>query len=186
VPHDDELIRRVAHATGGRMPAVIESFRLLLERSWSVSSALESLWIAERTTDARSACERLLGAFDAVQARHGTVMFWWKDEDSRFLGFCPRLADASGLAARSLLGCSDADPRVAWNRQAALYMRDDREVLTSGTPRFDIVARQDREEGTVWMRTSKAPYTSAAGAGTLGRRDVISVAEATRLAKLAR
>jgi len=184
--HDAELIQRFVRATGERMPAVVESFRTLFERSWPVPAALDSLWTAERTSDARSVCERLVAAFDAVQARHGTVMFWWKDEDSRFLGFCPRLAQASGLDAHTLVGCSDADPRVAWNRQAALYMRDDREVLASAMPRFDIVERQDREEGTVWLRTSKVPYMSAVGAGTLGGLDVISVAEATRLAKLAR
>ncbi len=186
MPHDVELIQRFVHATGERMPAVVSSFRILLERSWPVSTALDCLWTAERTSDPRSVCDRVVAAFDAVQARHGTVMFWWKDEESRFLGFCPRLAQASGLDGSSLVGCNDADPRVAWNRQAALYLRDDREVLATGLPRFDIVERQDRESGTVWLRTSKVPYASAAGGGTLGGLDVISVAEATRLAKLAR
>jgi hypothetical protein len=92
--------------------------------------------------------------------RHGTAMFWWKDETSRFLGFCPRLSLASGVEGHLLVGHGDADPRVAWTRQAALYMRDDREV--------------------------KVPYTSTAGAGTVGGFDTISVSEAQRLTKLAR
>jgi hypothetical protein len=185
--NDDHLLRRFVEESGARMPAVIEAFTLLFERSWPVQPALEDLREAARSPARRDvACARLLAAFDAVHVRHGTAMFWGKDETSRFLGFCPRIALASGLEARWLVGQTDADPRVAWTRQAALYMRDDREVMTSGTPRFDIVERQDREDGTVWLRTSKVPYTSTAGAGTVGGFDTISVSEAQRLTKLAR
>lgn len=184
---EDRLVTRFVEETGARMPAVIEAFTLLLERSWPVHPALEDLREAARAGVRREiACTRLLAAFDAVHARHGTAMFWWKDETSRFLGFCPRVALASGLEARLLVGQTDADPRVAWNRQAALYARDDRDVMTSGAPRFDIVERQDREDGTVWLRTSKVPYASGAGAGTVGGLDTISVHEAQRLTKLAR
>ncbi len=184
---DEHLVRRFVEETGTRMPAVVEAFTLLLERSWPVQPALDDLREAARASSRTDvACTRLLAAFDAVHARHGTAMFWWKDEDSRFLGFCPRVALASGLEGRLLVGETDADPRVAWNRQAALYARDDRDVMVSGTPRFDIVERQDREDGTVWLRTSKVPYTRAAQSGTVGGLDTISVSEAQRLAKLAR
>ncbi|MBN8610089.1 MAG: hypothetical protein J0L92_05880 [Deltaproteobacteria bacterium] len=185
--NDDHLLRRFVEETGARMPSVIEAFTLLLERSWPVQPALEDLREAARVAARQEvACARLLAAFDAVHARHGTAMFWWKDETSRFLGFCPRVALASGLEARWLVGETDADPRVAWNRQAALYARDDRDVMSSGTPRFDIVERQDRQDGTVWLRTSKVPYSSNAGAGTVGGLDTISGNEAQRLTKLAR
>jgi hypothetical protein len=74
-------------------------------------------------------------------------------------------------------------PAVVWNRQAAVYMRDDREVMLSGAPRFDIVERQDREAGTVWLRTSKVPYACPAGQGTVGGFDTISAAHAAELAR---
>lgn len=184
---DPHLVRRFVEETGARMPAIVAAFTLLLERSWPVPSALADLREASRRgTAPEAALTRMLVVFDTVHARHGTAMFWWKDEDSRFLGFCPRVALASGLEARLLVGQTDADPRVAWNRQAALYARDDRDVMTGGVPRFDIVERQDREDGTVWLRTSKVPYTSAGGAGTVGGLDTISVSEAQRLLKLSR
>lgn len=111
-------------------------------------------------------------------------MFWWKDESSHFLGCCPRFAAASGLAARDLFGRDDLDPAVAWSRQGALYMKDDREVLAAFEPRFDILERQDREaQSTVWLRTSKVPYRGTAGAGTVGGFDTISAADALELAK---
>lgn len=185
MPHDDELVRRFAESSSTRSRAVLAAFTTLLERSWPVPAALAPLRASSASDSHAVTIRRVLDALDAVHAQHETAMFWWKDEESRFLGFCPRLCAASGLPPQLLSGVTDADPRVPWNRQAALYMRDDREVLASGGPRFDILERQDRDTGTVWLRTSKVPYTGVGGDGTVGGFDTISVAEAQRLAKQA-
>lgn len=185
MPHDDELVRRFAESSGTRARAVLGALTTLLERSWPVPAALAPLRASSVSDGHAVTIRRVLDALDAVHAVHDTAMFWWKDEESRFLGFCPRLCAASGLSPSILLGVTDADPRVPWNRQAALYMRDDREVLASGAPRFDILERQDRDTGTVWLRTSKVPYAGVGGDGTVGGFDTISVAEAQRLAKQA-
>lgn len=185
MPHDDELVRRIAEATGTRARAVLAAFATLLERSWPVPTALEALRAASVSDTPTTSVRRVLDALDAAHAQHKTAMFWWKDADSRFLGFCPRLCVASGLPPLQFVGVTDADPRVPWNRQAALYMRDDREVIASREPRFDILERQDRETGTVWLRTSKVPYAAVGGEGTVGGFDTISLAEAQRLAKQA-
>lgn len=185
VPHENELSRQIAEATGTRARAVLDAFGTLLERSWPVPAALEALRAATTNDSHTATVRRVLDALDAVHAQHETAMFWWKDADSHFLGFCPRLCAASGVPPLQLVGVTDADPRVHWNRQAALYMRDDREVLASREPRFDILERQDREAETVWLRTSKVPYASVGGQGTVGGFDTISLAEAQRLAKQA-
>jgi hypothetical protein len=179
----DDFVRRAVAATGGRMEAVVSAFGDLLRNSWPSAPALRLVDLAAGATSSQERCKQLLSAFDAVNAQYASASFWWKDEGSRFLGFCPRIAAASGVKDIELLGKNDADPAVVWSRQGPVYMRDDREVLKSGVPRFDIVERQDRHEGTVWLRTSKVPYSSAAGSGTVGGFDLISAEHAKELAK---
>lgn len=178
-----EFVDRAVMATGARTPHVAAAFATLFRTSWPKPAVIEAVHAATREHAYRNACERLLLAFDAAHAAYPTACFWWKDETSHFLGFCPRLAAAAGLGQFDLLGRTDGDPDVVWSRQGALYMKDDREVLLSGQPKFDIVERQDREGGTVWLRTSKVPYASPAGSGTVGGFDMISAAHARELAK---
>jgi PAS domain-containing protein len=180
----DDVVDRAVSITGDRMRPVATAFVLLARRSWSKPEVVRLFSEAERERNAADICRRLLAAFDNAHGAYPTAMFWWKDEGSHFLGFCPRFASASGLPPIELLGRNDLDPRVAWSRQGALYMKDDREVLGSFAPRFDILERQDREgETTVWLRTSKVPYRAGAVSGTVGGFDTISTAEALELAK---
>jgi PAS domain-containing protein len=180
----DDVVDRAVSITGDRMKPVAVAFLSLARRSWPKPEVVKLFAEAERERHAADICKRLLAAFDNAHAAYPTAMFWWKDEGSHFLGFCPRFASAAGLAASDLLGRNDLDPRVAWSRQGALYMKDDREVLASFTPRFDILERQDREgETTVWLRTSKVPYRAGKVAGTVGGFDTISTVEALELAK---
>lgn len=176
-----DLIESLATATAERGPAVVRAFATLLEHSWSrpgLGAELARLGTEDRP---RFLVRRLLTVLDLVHTSYPTAMFWWKDEESRFLGFCPRFAEASGLAADDLLGRTDDDPRVVWSRQGARYRKDDREVLASAAPRFDIIERQDREGEVVWLRTSKVPYDAAGRLGTVGGFDTITPAEAQRL-----
>ncbi|MFO0548547.1 MAG: hypothetical protein U0271_09180 [Polyangiaceae bacterium] len=179
----DRLVVQATTQTGQRMPSVLSAFADLLRQSWPCRPALESLAAAQREHEFLEACRKLVAALDAAHAEYPSAAFWWKDESSRFLGFCNRFAVASGIPSQKLFGLTDADPGVVWSRQAALYMKDDREVLAAGKPRFDIVERQDREDGTLWLRTSKVPYIGVGGSGTVGGFDTISAARALELAK---
>jgi hypothetical protein len=183
---NQEFLSLVLSVTGERMPAVTSALVKLVEHSWPEAEIVDLLRTAEREQNMPTMLRGVLHAFDAAYARFPTAMFWWKDDESHFLGFCPRFAAASGVPALALLGRTDADPAVAWRRQAALYMKDDREVVASGVARFDILERQDRSDGTVWLRTSKVPYVDAHGSGTVGGFDTISSAHAHRLARLRR
>jgi hypothetical protein len=179
----EEFVTRSTSLTGNRMFAVASAFGALVGRSWPKPAVVRAMARAERQSTELEVCASLLAALDVAYAEFPTAMFWWKNERSEFLGFCPRLAAASGVAPLELLGRSDADPAVVWNRQAALYMRDDREVMSSRAPRFDIIERQDRGDTTVWLRTSKVPYDCVAGAGTVGGFDTISAVQAAELAR---
>jgi PAS fold len=182
----EEFVLRASALTGTRMPAVAAAFVGLMRHSWPKPEVVRLVTLAERGKTTDAICVALLKALDAAWAEFPTAMFWWKNEQSEFLGFCPRFAAASGVPALELLGKTDADPSVAWNRQAALYLKDDREVLRSRSPRFDILERQDRNKATVWLRTSKVPYENDQGAGTVGGFDTISVDHARRLARARR
>ncbi|NUP07499.1 MAG: PAS domain-containing protein [Polyangiaceae bacterium] len=179
----EEFVTRVCTQTGERIGAIRAAFILLVRRSWPKPEVVRAFEREPADPTVLTSCRTLLGAFDVTHAEYPTAMFWWKNEKSEFLGFCGRFADASGVKAVDLLGRTDADPAVTWNRQAAIYMRDDREVLASGVPRFDLLERQDRGNATVWLRTSKVPYQSPHGSGTVGGFDAISSAQARQLAR---
>ena len=183
---DEEFVEQSAALTGDRMTAVASAFASLVARSWPRPEIEKLLRAAERATTPTAICRALLTALEAAYAEFPTAMFWWKNETSLFLGFCPRFAKTSGVSALQLLGRTDADAAVTWNRQAVLYMKDDREVLESRIPRLDILERQDRGDATVWLRTSKVPYFSTSGDGTVGGFDTISAAHAQQLARARR
>jgi hypothetical protein len=179
----DEFIALAAQRTGDRMAPVAAALTVLVKQSWPKPEVVRAFARAESDPTTLGKCKAILSAFEVAHSEYPTAVFWWKTEKSEFLGFCPRFAAASGVPALDLLGRTDADPLVTWNRQAPIYMRDDREVMLSRTPRFDIVERQDRGEATVWLRTSKVPYESAWGSGTVGGFDTISASLATQLAR---
>jgi hypothetical protein len=179
----EEFVTRSSALTGARMPAVVSAFVTLAEQSWSNPEVVQAFVLAQKAPTTTAACRALLSALELAQGAYSTAMFWWKNEVSEFLGFCSRFAEASGVRALDLLGRTDADPAVTWRRQATLYMRDDREVMLARTPKLDIIERQDRGDTTVWLRTSKVPYESVHGSGTVGGFDTISSAEAVRLSR---
>lgn len=173
---DDKHVAAQLDKTGARLPAVVDAFAILFGHHWP------QVGRPPQTPDPIKTLRSLHHAFKDVRAQHPTVAFWWKDEDSTILGACSTLGMLAGLpAGASMVGLSDVSPGVSWNRQANLYRRDDRAVLDAFKPRFDIVERQDRKDGTVWLRTSKVPYRNSAGAGTVGAFDAIDEATARRL-----
>ncbi len=124
--------------------------------------------------------------FARVHRRHPGAHLWCKDESSNFIGACPRFIEASGLDEDTLLsGINDHDSRLPWTRQASIYTRDDREVFQSQTAKLNIVERQDREDETIWLKTSKVPYHSKdrKTGGTVGGFSVISASEALALSR---
>ena len=173
---DEKQVAAQLDKTGGRLPAVVDAFAILFGHTWP------HVGRPPQTADPIKTLRSMHHAFQNVHAQHPKVAFWWKDEDSTILGACSNLGVLAGLpVGASMVGLKDVDPVVSWNRQGNLYRRDDRAVLEAFTPKFDIVERQDRKDGTVWLRTNKVPFRNSAGAGTVGAFDAIDEATARRL-----
>lgn len=170
-----------------RSNAIANALRTLLDASWPSPDATEELaklGAAESEDTFRAAARRL---FLKVQVRFPDTHFWIKNEQSHFLFGCPNFVAASTLDAGTLFsGINDVDPRIPWTRQGVLYIRDDKEVLRSGAPKLNIVERQDRDGRTVWLRTSKVPFRSDGGDGTVGGFDIISAQDAWRISRESR
>jgi hypothetical protein len=64
---------------------------------------------------------------------------------------------------RDLIGLEDFDRRLPWGHQAAKYRLDDEAVFKSGTPKLDILERQQSSTGITWVRAGKAPIRRSAG-----------------------
>jgi len=164
---------------------IARAFDVLIETSWSdVDPPLDAVHAA---TDRETLRAALATLFSHVHARHPGAHLWVKDQDSRFLAACSNLVAACGLDEETFLsGINDLDPRIAWNRQGPLYVRDDAEVFASGTPKVNIIERQDRPGGeVVWLKTSKVPFRNADGVtgGTVGGFEVITDKEAWQLSR---
>ena len=88
---------------------------------------------------------------------------FWKDIDSRYVGWNKSFLEDAGLKeGESILGKSDFD--LAWKEQAEAYQKDDREVIRSGVPYFNVEASRLEKDGTVrWRRRSKIPLRDHEG-----------------------
>lgn len=164
--------------------AVSRALDVLLDQSWPGAGHRERtarLALAKTDEQFRNRLDHL---FAQVHGVHRQAHFWVKDPQSHFLAACPNLLRASGLDRETLLsGINDVDARLPWMRQGPLYVRDDREVFVSGVAKLDIVERQDREDETIWLKTSKVPYAAAGDSlgGTVGGFERISVQDAWKI-----
>lgn len=81
----------------------------------------------------------------------------WKDRNSQFLG-CNRqlLLDAGLSSGAEIIGKTDFD--MPWREQAHYYLVDDRKVIESGQPKFNIEEPLTTGDNrTIWLRTNKIP-----------------------------
>lgn len=165
---------------------IADAFETLLTKSWPTPD-LDEVLSRVRAADSLAELQaRLRRVFPRVHAEHPGAHFWCKDESSNFLAVCSNFVDAAGVDEDVVLsGINDYDPRLPWTRQAGIYIRDDREVFRSGTPKLDIVERQDRDGETIWLKTSKVPYGTEdeLSGGTVGGFSVISTEEAVALSR---
>jgi len=72
---------------------------------------------------------------------------------------------------------------LPWVRQAAKYRDDEEAVFKSGTPKLDIIERQQGTTGVItWVRAGKAPIRTARETiGVLGMYEMLDDATGRRL-----
>ncbi len=158
----------------------------MLNESWPGASHGELAARVERAETPAEFHDALERLFKRVHRVHPGAHFWVKDAQSHFLAVCSNFLRASELDRATLLsGINDVDSRLPWMRQGPLYVRDDREVFRSGVAKLDIVERQDRDDETIWLKTSKVPYrvSDNSSGGTVGGFERIDAKEAWRLSR---
>jgi two-component system, sensor histidine kinase and response regulator len=119
-------------------------------------------------------------------AKRPVRVFWKTGANFVFAGCNDHFArDAGFESAKGLIGKTDFDDGVAWQRQAAKYRRDDQEVVQTGVAKLDILERQDTPDGVAWLRTGKAPIRGQGGqvVGVLGMYEVIDATTAAQLTR---
>ncbi len=102
---------------------------------------------------------------------------FWKDRNSNYLGCNSRFAKAAGLNQPSeIFGRSDYE--LAWLKEEAdSFVKDDREVMESDTPKYHIIEPQLQADGKhAWLDTSKIPLHDIQGnvVGVLGTYEDIT------------
>ncbi|MCA9641863.1 MAG: PAS domain-containing protein, partial [Myxococcales bacterium] len=165
----------------------VEAFCRIQSACWPNESFETAMRRDLERLDGPGLVEAWLDHMEALKTPYPTLRIFWKDRALTFRGMCRALASESGLGTpEAIIGLTDSDPQIVWNRQGAKYRRDDRDVMSAKQVNLNILERQDVETGGVrWLRTSKAPVLDEKGAiGIVGAFDIISMAEAKRLAKV--
>ena len=105
------------------------------------------------------------------------LFVFWKDRQSVYLGCNQNFATSAGLSLSSeIVGKTDYE--MPWgNAEADSYRIDDRQVITSGKPKLNIIETQYQKNGeTIWLETNKVPLRNLHGEiiGILGTYQDIS------------
>ncbi|BAY89104.1 MULTISPECIES: PAS domain S-box protein [unclassified Tolypothrix] len=91
------------------------------------------------------------------------IAIFWKDRNCRYMG-CNRqlLLDSGHSSIQEIIGKTDFE--MVWREQAALYQADDRLVMESGQPKFNIEEPLTKVGNLHrWLRTNKIPLHNAEG-----------------------
>jgi diguanylate cyclase (GGDEF)-like protein/PAS domain S-box-containing protein len=119
----------------------------------------------QNISERRQAREKLLNARQMLQHVIDTVpnVVFWKDRDSTYLGCNEAFAQLAGLQhPEDVIGKDDR--ALVWGEYAELYQRDDAQVISSGTPRYNIIEPLIIKDGsTRWLETSKVPLRDTRG-----------------------
>lgn len=106
--------------------------------------------------DLQELYEEQLIIFDSVPA-----WIFYKSSDNRFMRVNKAFCEAMEKTKEELEGKSIFD--LYPKEQAEAYWQDDKEVMSSGKPRKNIIESVDSPKGLRWVRTDKIPYYNKNG-----------------------
>lgn len=95
---------------------------------------------------------------------------YFKDKQSRLIRFSKSLAKVHGRKIEDLIGKTDFD-LFGYGEHSQKAYNDEQNIINTGVPIFDLVEREDREDGRVtWVTTNKMPLKDVNGeiVGTFG------------------
>lgn len=122
----------------------------------------------------RQSQQELDTIFDSVP-----VFIFYKDKDSRILRVNRAFADAMGRPQEEWIGKTTHE---LFTEEADEMVKDDKEVLTTGQPKLNVIRRYHGPKGTRLVKVDTIPYRDVNGniVGVLGVATDITDLEATR------
>jgi PAS domain S-box-containing protein len=155
---------------------ILASVSLLTDSSGSPTGAVA---VNRDITERKRAEEALRDSRRMLQTVLDSIpsTVFWKDRASIYLGANRALLETAGLkSSEEIVGKSDYD--LPWGKkQADSFREDDRRVMESGIPEYDIVESYLRADGThAWAKTNKVPLRDTEGnvVGVLGTSEDIT------------
>jgi PAS domain S-box-containing protein len=175
MPSDEIQVFETEHTAkeGKTIPVEISSSLVSYQGKRAILSIARDITKRKRAEEALRDSRRMLQTvLDSIPS---TV--FWKDRDSIYLGANRALLEAAGLeSSEEIAGKSDYD--LPWGKnQADSFREDDRRVMESGIPEYDIVEPYLRADGThAWAKTNKVPLRDMEGniVGVLGTYEDIT------------
>ena len=165
--------------------AVLSAYKIVMTASWP---SLHPEMIERAAHWAAATAETLEAELQSYLRQasdpHCSVRVFWKmGPRFTFAGCNEHFARDAGMPTAQLLGKDDFHPKLPWVRQAAKYRDDDEAVFASGTPKLDIIERQQGTTGVItWVRAGKAPIRTAQETiGILGMYEMLDDVTGRRL-----
>lgn len=173
-------------ASGNEVLGVLRAYKVVRDASWPELNPSMGSRAASWGSMSAADLEAELAGFlrEASGAGRPERVFWKLGPDLAFGGCNQHFAADAGFARPSeLVGLTDFDKRIPWQRQAAKYRADDEEVVKSRQPKLNILERQETPHGMVFVLVSKAPVLRADGtaAGILGIYGVVDNKRASQI-----
>jgi PAS domain S-box-containing protein len=82
---------------------------------------------------------------------------FYKDTQNRFIRVNKAFADIMGVPKSELEGRDMSE--FFSQEQAMSFWEDDKEVVSSGLPKKNIIEKMDSPQGVLWVQTDKIPYS---------------------------
>jgi len=165
--------------------AVLAAYNIVMEASWPAlhpaMAQRATRWHGETQTALQAELTEYLE--ESARSDQHVRVFWKLGPEFKF-GGCNALfaRDAGFSQPDELVGLDDFDRRLPWRHQAAKYRLDDEEVFKNGTPKLDILERQQSSTGITWVRAGKAPVRKAGEIlGIFGMYELLDAEQGRRL-----
>lgn len=150
---------------------VLAAYKTVMESSWpNLHPTMTDRAARWASADAATLDAELQNYLrDSARSEQHVRVFWKLGPEFKFGGVNELFARDAGFSnPADLVGLDDFDRRLPWTHQAAKYRQDDEAVYKSGTPKLDILERQQSKTGITWVRAGKAPIRTS-------NRDVVGI-----------
>lgn len=149
-----------------------KSYRFSLSPVYFENEPSGAIQVCIDITEQKNAQQQLIREGSLLKTIINTIpiRIFWKDRESRFLG-CNRLfaEDAGMQGEEEIIGKTDHD--LPWGKEAAFFVRDDKEVMQTYKSKLNYEEPQTQKDGSRrWLSTSKVPLLDQNGTveGILG------------------